>query len=144
METYEKPIPKPDRETRPFWEGAKQQKLLIQHCLDCGAYQFYPQAHCRGCLSDRLDWVESKGTGCVYSYSVVHRAPSAAFDKDAPYTVALIDLPEGCRMLSNVVEVGPEEVRIGMEVEVVFEEITPEISLPKFRPVQGRTGSGRF
>ena len=137
MEKYEKPVPEPDPATRSFWEGAKQNKLLVQHCRDCGAYQFYPQAHCRGCLSDRLDWVESKGTGSVYSYSVVHRAPSSAFERDVPYTVALIDLPEGCRMLSNVVDVDPQDVRIGMQVEVVFEEITPDISLPKFRPIQG-------
>ena len=137
MEKYEKPVPEPDRVTGPFWEGAKQNKLLIQHCPDCGAHQFYPQANCRKCLSDHLDWVESKGTGSVYSYTIVHRPPGSAFEPDVPYTVALVDLSEGCRMLSNVVDVNPQDVRVGMSVEVVFEEITPEISLPKFRPIQG-------
>lgn len=134
MEAYEKPVPEPDHVTRPFWEAARQNRLLIQRCPNCGAHQFFPQAHCRGCLSDRLEWVESKGKGTLYSFTVIHRPPASAFEKDVPYTVALIDLDEGCRMLSNIVEVSPEAVRIGMPVEVLFEEITPEISLPKFRP----------
>jgi len=134
MEAYEKPVPEPDHVTRPFWEATKQNRLLIQRCRDCGAHQFFPQGHCRGCLSDQLEWVESKGKGTVYSFTVIHRPPTAAFEKEAPYTVGLIDIDEGCRMVSNIVEVNPEDVRVGMPVEVVFEEITPEISLPKFRP----------
>jgi uncharacterized OB-fold protein len=134
MEAYEKPVPEPDHVTRPFWEATKQNRLLVQRCPDCGVLQFFPQAHCRGCLCDQLEWVESKGKGTVYSFTVIHRPPAAAFEKDAPYTVGLIDLDEGCRLISNVVEVDPEDVRVGMPVEVVFEEITPEISLPRFRP----------
>jgi uncharacterized OB-fold protein len=136
MQAYEKPIPVPDPVTRPFWEAAKQGRLRIQHCRKCGAHQFYPQTSCRVCLSEDLEWVDAKGTGTIYSYTVIHRAPSAPFDPDVPYTVALVDLDEGCRMLSNIVEVSPEAVRVGMPVEVVFEAITPEISLPKFRPIQ--------
>ena len=134
MEGYEKPMPEPDHVTRPFWEATKQKKLLFQRCPDCGAHQFFPQAHCRGCLSDRLEWVASKGHGTVYSFTVIHRPPAAAFEKEAPYAVGLIDIDEGCRMISNIVGVNPEDVCVGMPVEVVFEESTPEISLPKFRP----------
>jgi hypothetical protein len=79
--------------------------------------------------------VDAKGKGVVYTYTIVHRAPSRPFEPDVPYTVALVDLAEGCRMISNIVGASPEAVRVGMPVEVVFEEITPEISLPKFRPV---------
>ena len=134
MESYTKPIPEPDRVTTPFWEAAKQGRLLIQRCPNCGAYQFYPQASCRRCLSDGLEWVDAKGKGTIYSYTVIHRAPSRSFEPDVPYTVALVDLDEGCRMMSNIVEVSPEAVRVGMSVEVVFDAITPEISLPRFRP----------
>jgi uncharacterized OB-fold protein len=134
MKTYEKPIPQPDAVTGPFWEAARQGRLLVQHCPGCGAHQFYPQASCRKCLSEELDWVDAKGEGTIYAYTVIHRAPSRPFAPDVPYTVALVDLDEGCRMISNIVDVPPEDVRVGMPVEVVFEEITPEISLPKFRP----------
>jgi uncharacterized OB-fold protein len=85
-------------------------------------------------MSEELDWVDAKGKGTIYAYTVIHRAPSRPFEPDVPYTVALVDLEEGCRMITNIVDVSPQEVRVGMEVEVVFEEITPEISLPKFRP----------
>ena len=78
--------------------------------------------------------MDAKGKGTIYSYTVIHRAPNRPFEPDVPYTVALVDLDEGCRMLTNIVGVDPEDVRVGMPVEVVFEEITPEISLPKFRP----------
>ena len=134
MQAYEKPVPVPDNVTAPFWEAAKQGRLLIQHCPGCGARQFYPQSSCRECLSEELEWMEATGKGTIYSYTVVHRAPNRPFEPDVPYTVALVDLDEGCRMLSNVVDVNPEDVRVGMPVEVLFEEITPEISLPKFRP----------
>jgi len=136
MAEYEKPVPEPDAVTAPFWEAAKQNRLLIQRCPSCGAHQFYPQASCRSCLSDDIEWVDAKGKGTIYSYTVVHRAPSRTFEPDVPYTVALVDLDEGCRMITNIVGVDPQEVRVGMRVEVVFEAITPQISLPKFRPVQ--------
>jgi len=136
MEEYRKPVPEPDRVTGPFWEAAREKKLLIQHCPDCGVHQFFPQAHCRECLSEKLEWVESTGKGTVYSFTVIHRAPSSTFEQDVPYTVALVDLDEGCRMISNIVDVDPQAVRVGMSVEVVFEEITANISLPKFRPAR--------
>ncbi len=136
MESYKKPIPAPDRVTAPFWEASKQGRLLIQRCPNCGARQFYPQSSCRRCLSCDLEWVEAKGKGSIYSYTVIHRAPSRPFEPDVPYTVALVDLDEGCRMMSNIVDVSPEAVRVGMRVEVLFDAITPEISLPRFRPVR--------
>ncbi len=136
MQPYEKPIPEPDGLTGPFWEATKQGRLLIQRCEACGGIQFYPESSCRGCMSIRLEWMDAKGEGTIYSYTVVHRAPKRAFEPDVPYIVALVDLTEGCRMLTNIVEVSPEAVRVGMPVEVVFEAITPEISLPKFRPVE--------
>jgi len=137
MEAYRKPVPEPDPVTAPFWESARQKKLLIQYCPDCDTHQFFPQNHCRECLSDKLEWVASTGKGTVYSFTVIHRPPSSAFEQDVPYAVALVDLEEGCRMISSIVDVSPEDVRVGMSVEVVFEEITANISLPKFRPTGG-------
>jgi uncharacterized OB-fold protein len=135
MAEYPKPIPVKDHVTERFWESAREHRLLIQRCGDCDAFQFFPQTFCRVCLSDRIEWVESSGRGQVYSYTIVHRSPNAGFDEDVPYSVALIDLQEGVRMMSNVVEIEPQDLHVGMPVEVVFEDITPIISLPKFRPI---------
>ena len=134
MTDYSKPVPFPDLVTARYWEAAREGKLLIQSCADCGVRQFFPHAHCRSCLSENVEWIETSGRGKVYSYTVVHRAPSAQFQEDAPYVVALVELDEGVRMMSNIVGIEPSAARIGMDVEVVFEEITQDISLPKFRP----------
>lgn len=134
MTEHSKPIPVPDLVTAKFWEAAREHKLLLQRCGDCGAFQFFPQSLCRGCLSQRLNWIEASGRGTIYSYTIVHRAPSAAFERDIPYVVALVELDEGVRMMSNVVGCVPQEVSIGMEVEVLFDHVTDEIAIPKFRP----------
>ncbi len=135
MNEYTKPVPFPDNVTEKFWAAAREKRLLIQKCNDCGALQFLAQSQCRGCLGEGLEWIEASGRGKVYSYTVVHRAPTARFEEDVPYVVALIDLEEGVRMMSAVVGIEPEAVRVDMPVEVVFDEITSTISLPKFRPI---------
>ena len=134
MAEYHKPVPVPTGESQPYWAGCKRHELLLQRCRACGHIQFYPRAVCTGCLSQDLDWTKASGRGSVYSYSVVYRAPSKVFAADAPYTTAIIELEEGVRMMSNVVGCPPEEVRIGMPVEVIFEDVSEEIALPKFRP----------
>jgi uncharacterized OB-fold protein len=132
MTEYTKPLPLPDGDTKPYWDAAKEHRLLIKRCQDCQTAIFYPRSICPNCMSDRVDWVEASGRGTIYSYTVVHRAPPQ-FVQDAPYVVALIDLAEGVRMMSNVVGAAPSDVKIGAPVEVVFDDVTPEISLPKFK-----------
>lgn len=141
MENYSKPAPIPDRVTGRYWEAAQQHKLLIQRCDNCGGYQTLPQSYCRRCLSENLEWTQARGTGKIYSFTIIQRAPSSAFEKDVPYTVALVELDEGARMMSNIVEIGPQDVRVGMPVEAVFDTISPTISLPKFRPLKTRKPS---
>ncbi len=136
MTEYNKPIPVPDHVTAKFWEAARQHKLLIQSCLECGARQYIPQPYCRSCLSENIEWTEASGRGKIYSYTVIYRPPSLIFQEDVPYTVALVELDEGVRMMSNIIEVKPEDVRAGMAVEVVFDDITSTISLPKFRRIK--------
>ncbi len=132
MTEYTRPLPVPDGDTKPYWDAAKEHRLVIQRCQDCHEAIFYPRAVCPHCMSDRINWIDASGKGTIYSYVVVHRAP-AAFADLTPYVVALIDLAEGVRLMSNVVEASPADVRIGAAVEVVFDDVTPEISLPKFR-----------
>jgi uncharacterized OB-fold protein len=129
---YEKPLPVINEESRPFWEGCKRHELVLQHCAACGAFQYYPRALCRACHSDRLGWEPVSGEGSIYSYTVCHRPAGPAFTPDVPYVVALIALAEGPRMVSNIVTDDPDAVRIGQPVRVTFEDVTDEITLPKF------------
>ena len=130
---YSKPVPVPSEDSKPFWDAAKKGQLQLQHCLDCGAYRFPPSVLCPECNSMSSEWTAVSGRGKVYSFVVFHRAYHPGFAGDLPYAVACIELEEGPRLLSNIVGIPPEQVRCDMPVEVVFEEITPDISLPKFR-----------
>lgn len=134
MEHYRKPTPMPDRVTEKFWEAARRHTLLIQRCRDCQANLFFPQSVCRRCLSEDIEWLEAKGTGEIYSFTVIHRPPSMVFEDETPYVVAIVELDEGVRMMTNIIGIESEAVRIGMNVEVVFDDVSPTISLPKFRP----------
>lgn len=133
--TVKKPLPTPTSESLPYWEGCRNNQLLIQCCPDCGKFRFYPRAFCPECHSEKSEWVPVSGRGTVFAFTIGHRAPSAAFAPDAPYTVAIIELDEGVRMMSNLVGCPPESVTIGLPVQVFFEVASPEISLPKFRPI---------
>ncbi len=137
---YKKPLPDMRPEGQHFWENTKQHKLLLPTGAD-GAPFWYPRAYAPGTL-EPVGWVESKGEGTVYTYSVHYIGPSSAYKGDPPHVVALIDLDEGVRMMSNIVRdeegypsVAPEDVSIGMRVRVVFDDVTDEITLPKFVPV---------
>ena len=127
------PLPQPTSLSRPHWDGCREGVLRVQRCADCGAYVFIPQPICTACQADRLEWVKSSGRGTVYSFTVVHRPPRPQFE--APYVVAIIELEEGWTMLSNVVGCSPEEVSVGLPVEVDFRAMSEEITLPFFRPV---------
>ncbi len=129
------PLPVPDSNTRPFWEGCRQQRLLIQTCRACGAKRFPASPLCPACHSPDADWIEASGKGVVYSWIVVELpVPKAVFAADVPYVVALVDLEEGVRMPTNIVECDPYKVAAGMPVLVRFDRITDEITLPRFRP----------
>ncbi len=117
--------------TRPYWEGCKAGELKLQRCSDCGEHQFYPRNICAHCTSRNLAWITASGRGEIASFTVFRRAISKAYD--APYIVALIDLDEGVRMMSNVVDADPEQVGVGDPVTVDFENWSDELRLPVFR-----------
>jgi len=125
---------RPEPHERPFWDGARDHRLLLQRCAACGQLQHYPRSVCRHCLSDALDFVESAGNGVVYSFTVIHRAPLQELRPFAPYTLALVDLDEGVRFTSDVLG-DPADVRVGLPVAVDFLDVTDEVTLPVFRPV---------
>ncbi|MFC2071353.1 Zn-ribbon domain-containing OB-fold protein [Chloroflexota bacterium] len=131
---YTKPLPTPDEDTKPFWEYCKQHELRMQKCLQCGKAHWPAGILCPHCHSLESEWVKLSGKGRVHSFLVVHRVYHPGFAKDVPYTVANIETEEGTRMISNVIGCKPEDVQIDMPVEVVFEDITEEFALPKFKP----------
>ncbi|MEM6581566.1 MAG: Zn-ribbon domain-containing OB-fold protein [Pseudomonadota bacterium] len=127
-------LPEPTALTRPYWEGAKAGKLMVQYCKDCGEFQFYPRIICSNCGGDNPEWREVSGRGRIASYTVVRHPISAAYE--APYVVALIDLEEGPRMMSSLIEVDIDAVAIGDQVVVAFEAWSDEIDMPVFRPAK--------
>ena len=128
--------PDPDRETEKFWAGLREHRLLLQRCRACGSHLSFPRAICIVCESDDLDWVEASGRGVVHAATVVHRASSAEFDLEVPYVVALVDLDEGVRMLTNIVGVDPADVRIGDVVQVEFHDLDDQLTLARFAPIR--------
>ncbi len=133
---YSKPLPRPNSDSQPFWDACRQHRLQFQRCEECGnlrwpAALICPQCHCR-----QAQWVEVSGRGKIYTYAVIHRAFRPEFAGDLPYVTAIVELEEGVRMLSNVVECDPARLTCDMEVEVVWDDISDEFSLPKFRPVR--------
>lgn len=138
---YTKPLPDMRPEGNPYWAGTKEHKLLLP-TNGKGETFWYPRAYAPGTL-EPITWTESKGTGTVYTYSIHSIGPSKAYKGDPPHTVALIDLDEGPRMMSLLVSdepgfpsIDPALVKIGMKVKVVFDDVTDEITLPKFAPAE--------
>ncbi len=134
MTQNKKPVPVIQPWTKSFWEGAREEKLLVQHCNSCEANIFFPKKVCPECWSENLTWVESSGKGKVYSYSEMVDMVEPVFWNDLPYIMVMVDLEEGIRMTSRIVNCSIENVQIGMEVNVVFEKLTDEISMPFFQP----------
>ena len=131
---YIKPLPVPSPETEPFWEGCKRQELLLPLCDKCRSYWFPPSILCPECLSTDWQWVQASGKGKVFAFGVYHRVYHQGFKEEVPYTVAVVELEEGPRLISNIVGIPPSEVKVDMAVQVLFDEVTPEVTLYKFQP----------
>ena len=133
---YAKPLPHIDEEMRPWWEAAQRHELYIQKCRDCGDLRFHPRALCTSCMSSRVEWIKCSGRGKIYTYTVTNQNGSAGFRDSLPYVLAWVELEEGVRMLTNIVECPPAQVKIDQAVEAVFDDVTPEVTLVKFRPIR--------
>lgn len=130
-----KPVPVVAPWARPFWEAARENRLVLQRCEDCHKVIHYPRMACPHCFSDRLGWQQASGRGTIYSYTVVQANAPSAFAADVPYVVAVIRLEEGVQMLSNIVDCDFDKLACDQPVEVVFERLDDEFTLPKFRPL---------
>ena len=129
-------LPVIDAESAPFWAGTRRRKLLFRQCNSCGRNHFYPRAACPHCWSEQCEWRAAAGTGRIFSYTVIHHNDSLPFREMLPYIVVLVDLDEGVRVTANLVECTPEVVHVGMAVQVIYEDITAEVTLPQFRPLR--------
>lgn len=131
---YSKPLPRIDEESKGFWEACQRRELVLQRCGRCGTLRHYPRALCPSCLSDAVEWLRASGRGTIYTFTVTHQNQAAGFRDALPYVLAYVELEEGVRLLTNIVDCAPDAVRIDMPVEAVFEDATPAVTLVKFRP----------
>jgi uncharacterized OB-fold protein len=133
-----KPMPVQEHKalTDPYWEAARRHELIMQRCKKCANFIHFPREQCPVCFSQDLEWQQVSGNGRVYAYTNVYQAQHPAFQEDAPYTFAIVQLDEGPRMVTNIVGCAPEEVRCDMQVTVEFDDVSPEWTLVKFRPAE--------
>jgi uncharacterized OB-fold protein len=126
----------PDVWTKPFWDAAREHRLVAQRCTSCGTFRMPPTAICWNCHSREMEYADLPGTGTVYTFTVARHALIPEVRAALPYVIATIALDgaPGARLISNVIGVDPDAVRIGMPVEVVFDDISPEQTMPRFRP----------
>lgn len=127
-------LPTPDADTQPFWDGARAGSLMIQRCDACGRAYFYPRPFCPRCWSDEVRWERASGRATLYTYSIVHQNDLPPWPERVPYVAAVVDLEEGPRMMTNVVDCPFENVQVGMALEVVFREHAEDLAIPVFRP----------
>jgi uncharacterized protein len=130
-----RPAPHPDPDSAPYWEAAHDGRLLLQRCTTCASYQLYPRDRC---LVDRgpVEWVEASGRATVYSFTIIRQNYARPFRDWIPYVVALVDLEEGPRVMTNIVDCEPDEVRIGMELQARFEPVSDEAGIALFAPAR--------
>lgn len=136
---YAKPLPSVDEDIEPFWLALKQHEFKLFRCKKCGAW-YFPAAYCRFHDNEpymgNMEWAKASGKGKVFAFNIHYRAFDRSFENDVPYVYALIELDEGPIFATNVIGCDPKEVKIGMPVEIVYEDITEQFTLPKMRPIQ--------
>ena len=137
---HSKPLPAMQGLSKEFYDWCRRHELRFQRCGDCGAWRHVPRRMCADCGSWSWEWSKSSGRGKLFTWTVAARALHPAFQADVPYATVLIEMEEGVRLLSGIVDCPPEELEIDMPLEVVFEDVTPEVTLPKFRRAAATAG----
>jgi uncharacterized protein len=127
-------IPTPDPETQAFWDAARERRLLIQRCNACGEAYFYPRPFCPKCWSEDVSWEEASGDATLYTWSVVYVNDLPPFNERVPYVAAVVDLAEGPRMMTNVVDCEADALKVGMPLRVEYRDLTDDATVPVFVP----------
>lgn len=133
--TYNKPVPAIDPDSQPYWDGAKEGRLMIQRCKATGQTFLYSRQLVPSVVDSEVEWIEASGRGTIYSYTVARRPAGQPFADDVPYVIVSVELEEGARVMSNLVTADPDSVAIGQAVEVVFDAVSGDLTIPKFRPL---------
>lgn len=136
-----KPVPRLTPDNRPFWDGCREHRIMLPTCRHCNQPHWPPGPVCPFCFSDELYWKQASGCGIVSSWVIVHKAWLPAFEADLPYNAVQVELEEGVRLTSNIVGVTNDAIQVGMTVQAVFDDVTPEVTLPRFRPRGSGTAS---
>jgi uncharacterized protein len=134
MPEVSKPLPAITPEMREFFDGARTGRLMVQKCDSCGTLRFPAHDMCSKCNSTASRWVPVSGRGEIFSFNIMHQVYHPGFAGQVPYAVVVVELEEGCKFVSNLLGVKPHDIKCGMPVEVVFEKLSDEVSMPKFRP----------
>ena len=129
-------LPQPDLETQPFWDAAREGRLLIKRCNACARTHFYPRPFCPHCWSQDVEWMDASGRATLYTWSVVHRNDLPPFHERVPYVAAVVDLAEGPRMMTNVVDCEFDRLEVGMALDAVFLPTSDEVTIVQFRPAE--------
>jgi uncharacterized OB-fold protein len=135
----DRPLPQPvTPEAKPFWDGLKQEKLMLPKCDDCGHVFFYPRILCPRCHSRTISWVQASGKGTLHSFEIAYQPFQKAWKIKPPYVLAMIELAEGPRLMSNLINVEPDPrvVKCDMPVEVVYTKVSDDVTLPLFQPAR--------
>ncbi len=129
-----KPRPEPTPVSQPFWDSLRDERVELQRCDDCGRWVYYPRSRCPGCLSDRLTWTAVDGLGTVYTFTVAEQATAPPFADEVPQLLAIVELSEGVRVSTTLVDVDPGAVTVGMAVSPEFDHGDDGVTLLRFRP----------
>jgi uncharacterized protein len=132
---YKKPIPHVDEESKGYWEACRRHELVLQRCAACRTLRYYPRAVCPECMSSEVTWERMSGRGTVYTFTATYQNQSPGFRDELPYVLAYVTLDEGVQMLTNIVGCPADQVKIGMPVEVTFEDVNDHIAIPRFKPI---------
>jgi uncharacterized protein len=127
-------LPTPEGDTFEFWQAAKEGRLLIKRCGDCGKFSYYPRPFCPTCWGENVEWYQASGAATLYTWSVIYSNDQPIFRDRVPYVAAVVDLAEGPRMMTNVVETPFEDLEVGMALTVQFMAISDDFSIPVFVP----------
>ena len=128
-----RPLPTPSPLTQPFWDAARRRELWVQRCRACATHLFYPRYLCTTCGSGDLEWAQASGRGTVFTYTVAHRPTHPGFADLVPYVIAVVELEEGPKLTTNIVNLDPDDMVIGLPVRATFEDLDG-VTLVHFRP----------
>jgi uncharacterized OB-fold protein len=131
---FNKPLPTPTPTSAPFWDALKDGIVNLQKCDDCGTWVFYPRNRCSNCLSDALQWHEVPGTGCLYTFTIARQPTSPHFASEVPQRLAVVELDEGVRLTTTLINVADADIRVGMRVRPFFDPVSDEITLLRYQP----------